>query len=105
VTDNVIKLTVRSGTEGHIAVAAFQSDQAISRTVGDTLLERMQETQGMPYHPPTLQFKASVRGSYIDYEPANPLARDFCDFAGRKTATDDHLDKLRGMGFAVEVRA
>ena len=81
------------------------AEQVIPSRVGNTLLERMQETQGMPYHSPTLQFKAHTHGGYVDFEPVNPFAKDLCRFAGRKQLTADQKKQLEDMGFAVEVRS
>jgi hypothetical protein len=72
----------------------------ITRKAGHTLLEFMQQTRGLPYYTPTVQFRQ--RGSL--FEPVNPLAKSFGKLVGRTHLTDAQLRVIEEMGMALEVR-
>lgn len=93
--------------EGGVRLSAAARDvesPVLPVRVRSTLLERMQETQGMPYHPPTLQFAVAKRGHYMEYSPVNPLAKQLCKAFFRAWINDDGKKELEAAGFAVEVR-
>jgi hypothetical protein len=68
---------------------------------GHTLLEAMQERQGMPYHAPTVQVREIYPGADL-WKPANPLADLFREFSGRQVFSPAQLDAIKRMGMVVE---
>lgn len=90
----------------HLVLVDKLTDSASSHTTfvpvskfGYTLLERMQETAGMPYHAPTAMFRK--RGDW--YEPVNPDAKLLCRLAGMATIPQSKLVMIAELRYRVEI--
>lgn len=89
--DNILAFPVRQRIQ--------RAAPVLTKRVGDTLLERMQQVRGMPYYAPTVQ----LRQQDVYFFPVNPLAKCFCQLTGYGWLTGRQLATIRTMGMNVEV--